>query len=165
MKKNEKKIAIVPGSFDPITYGHIDIAKRAAQCYDKVYFAVMINREKKYLFSIEERVEIAKAALSEFENIEVISSEGMLWELAQKLSANAIVKGYRNNIDLEYENKMAKYNKEHYPNAETVLLKADEKLSYISSTVVREYLSQGKDLSGYLPEAAISVINKLSKKF
>lgn len=160
-----KTIAIVPGSFDPITYGHIDIAKRASKAYDKVYFAVMINREKNYLFTIEERVEIAKAALSEIDNVEVISSEGMLWQLAQSLSADAIVKGYRNDVDLEYENMMAEYNKAHYPNADTILLKADEKLSDVSSTIVREYLLHEKDLSKFLPKSAIDVINKFPKKF
>ena len=162
---NNKKIAIVPGSFDPITNGHIDIAARAAREYDKVYFAVMINRDKSYLFSLEERVEIAQAALSEYENIEVISSEGMLWELAQSLSADAIVKGYRNDKDLEYEKAMAEFNEEHYPNAKTVLLKSDEELSEISSTAVRDCLKEGKDISKYLPNSAIQVINSLSKKF
>lgn len=165
MTNNNKKIAIVPGSFDPITNGHIDIAVRAAREYDKVYFAVMINRDKSYLFSLEERVKIAQAALSEYENIEVISSEGMLWELAQSLSADAIVKGYRNDKDLEYEKAMAEFNEEHYPNAKTVLLKSDEELSEISSTAVRDCLKEGKDISKYLPNSAIQVINSLSKKF
>ena len=165
MIRKKNKTAIVPGSFDPITYGHIDIATRAAKQYDTVYFAVMINRDKNYLFSLDERVEIAKAALSDCKNIEVISSEGMLWELAQRLSADAIVKGYRNVVDLEYENMMAKYNKEHYPNAETVLLKADERLSQISSTAVRDRLINKEDLSDYLPQSALKVIEKISKKF
>ena len=162
---NNKRIAIVPGSFDPITNGHIDIAVRAAKKYDKVYFAVMINRDKSYLFSLEERVKIAQAALSEFKNIEVISSEGMLWELAKKLSADAIVKGYRNDKDLEYEKAMAQFNEEHYPKAKTVLLKSNKSLSDISSTAVRNSLKEGRDISKYLPNSAINVISTLSKKF
>ena len=165
MTDNNKRIAIVPGSFDPITNGHIDIAVRAAREYDKVYFAVMINRDKNYLFTLEERVKIAQAALSEYENIEVISSEGMLWKLAQDLSADAIVKGYRNAKDLEYEKIMAQFNEEHYPKAKTILLKSDEKLSDISSTAVRDSLEKGNDISQYLPDSAINVINTLLKKF
>ena len=99
----DKRIAIVPGSFDPITNGHIDIVKRAAAEYDTVYLAVMINAEKKYLFNIEQRTEIARAAMRELENVKVISSEGMLWQLAQKLNADAIVKGYRNQKDLSHQ--------------------------------------------------------------
>ena len=100
--KDGKTVAIVPGSFDPITYGHIDIATRAAELYDKVYLAAMINDQKKYTFSIEERERIARAALCDIPNISVISSSGMLWKLAEELSADAIVKGYRNQTDYDY---------------------------------------------------------------
>ena len=160
---NDKKqtIAIVPGSFDPITFGHVDIAKRAAELYDKVYLAVMINRNKKYMFSLEERVTLAKAALTDTK-IEVISSEGMLWELARDLLADAIVKGYRNNVDLEYEQAMAKFNEEHYPNAKTVLLKADADLEELSSTVVREKLLRGEDLSKVIPNKVYEEIKKFN---
>ena len=96
MAEKIKGVAIVPGSFDPITNGHIDIVKRAAELYEKVYLAVMINAEKSYMFSIDERKDIAKAALRGFEGVEVISSEGYLWKLAEELSAVAIVKGVRN---------------------------------------------------------------------
>ena len=90
---SNKKIAIVPGSFDPITNGHVDIVKRAAEEYETVYLAVMINESKKYLFDIEQRTEIAKSAVCDIPNVRVISSEGMLWKLAQDLDADAIVKG------------------------------------------------------------------------
>ncbi len=158
-------IAIVPGSFDPITYGHIDIVKRAAKQYDVVYLAVMINTQKEYMFSISERKQIAMAALADIENVEVISSEGMLWELAKELSASAIVKGYRNDKDLEYEINMAEYNKQHYPNAETILLKSNPCLINVSSTAVREKIQKSEPLTGFLPEAAIAEINKILKKF
>ena len=135
---DEKTVAIVPGSFDPITYGHIDIAKRAAKDYDIVYLAVMINDQKRYLFTLQEREEIARLALSGIENITVISSDGMLWKLAEELGADAIVKGYRNNVDYEYEMKMAEFNSRHNPKARTVLLKADQSLTTLSSTLLRE---------------------------
>lgn len=158
----EKSIAIVPGSFDPITNGHINIVKRAAASYDKVYLAVMINPEKKYMFNISQREQIAKAATEDIPNVEVISSEGMLWELARSLGACAIVKGYRNETDLAYEKEMAKFNYEHYPMAETVLLLADSSVSDLSSTYVREKIKNKQSLEGLLPQKAISQINKIT---
>ena len=157
----EKRIAIVPGSFDPITFGHIDIVKRALESFDKVYLAVMINPSKNYMFTLEERKAIANVALKDLENVEVISSDGMLWELALSLNACAIVKGYRNDIDLEYERKMAEFNEAHNPKAKTVLLKANEELQELSSTKVREFIKNHKGLADYIPPAAIREIEKI----
>ena len=163
---NEKtKIAIVPGSFDPITNGHIDIVKRACESYDKVYVAVMINSSKKYMFTLEQRKKIAEAALKEHSKAEVISSDGMLWELAKELNAIAIVKGYRNERDLKYEQEMAEFNSAHYPEAQTVLLKADDALRGLSSTVIREMILTGKNIEKYLPIAAIDEIGKIVPSF
>ena len=162
--KDKKGIAVVPGSFDPITYGHIDIVKRAAEEYEKVYLAVMINSEKKYMFSLSERQQIAKTAVSELPNVEVIASDGMLWELARDLNACAIVKGYRNNVDLEYENKMAEYNYKKYPNAKTVLLRSDPKLENVSSTVVRNKLFVDGSIDDLLPKNVAVEINKILSK-
>ncbi|MBQ8848911.1 MAG: pantetheine-phosphate adenylyltransferase [Clostridia bacterium] len=161
MKEKEKSIAIVPGSFDPITNGHIDILRRASEEYDKVYLAVMINSNKNYMFNISQRTNIAKAAVADIPNVEVICSEGMLWELARDLSAVAIVKGYRNDIDLEYERSMAEYNSAHYPEAQTVLLQANERLTDVSSTAVRGKILNGEPLDGILPSGAINEINKI----
>ena len=163
MRNKKETIAIVPGSFDPITYGHIDIVKRALMLYDKVFLSVMINPNKEYMFTIDERVNIARAALSGIKNVEVISSEGMLWQLAKDMSASAIVKGYRNDIDLEYEKKMEAFNSEHYPYAKTVLLKADTAMENISSTVVRNRILQNQSLDGFLPESATKEIKKIIK--
>ncbi len=163
--KKEKTIAIVPGSFDPITYGHINIAKRAAKMYDKVYLAVMINTAKDYMFSIDERKNIAKTALEDTKNIEVISSTGMLWMLAEELGAVAIVKGYRNKIDYDYEMNMASYNEKHYPNAKTVLLQADEDLSWLSSTIVKEKIRNGDTIDDCLPPKAVKLLKDISHKF
>ena len=163
--KDGKTVAVVPGSFDPITYGHIDIVKRAATLYDQVYLAVMVNDKKKYLFSIVEREEIARLALENLENVTVISSEGMLWKLAEDLQADAIVKGYRNNVDYEYEKKMAEFNAQYNPNAKTVLLKSSKDLQLLSSTMVREKISNGESLENYLPpKAAEAVIRIISKQ-
>ncbi len=160
---NDKKIriAIVPGSFDPITNGHIDIVRRAADAYDKVYLAVMINDAKSYMFSLGEREAIARAAVGNIEKVEVISSDGYLWKLASSLGAIAIVKGVRNARDEEYELNMAKYNSEHYPEAETVLLQTKEELAHISSTLVREKISSSESISDLLPTSAIDKINEI----
>ena len=157
----DKKIAIVPGSFDPITFGHLNIIKRAAIDHDKVYLAVMINPNKSYMFTISQRERIAKVAVTGMDKVEVISSEGMLWELARDLGAVSIVKGYRNETDLAYENDMAEYNSTRYPQAKTLLYKADEALCDISSTLVREKIRDGEALEGVLPEKVIKEINKI----
>ena len=158
----KKEIAIVPGSFDPITNGHIFIVKQAAKMYKKVYVAVMINSSKNYMFDIQSRKSIAEAALKDIPNVTVISSEGWLWQLANELNADAIVKGYRNQKDLEYELEMAKFNEEHAPNTKTIILETDPSLENISSTLIREYLQKGSPLSGLLPESAINEIKKIS---
>lgn len=159
--KDGKTIAIVPGSFDPITYGHIDIVKRATELYDTVYLAVMINDQKKYLFNIEERELIAQLALENIENVMVISSSGMLWKLAEELCADAIVKGYRNQTDYDYEMKMAEFNAEHNPNARTVLLKASENLEFLSSTFVRQEIAENGTLDRFLPSKAAAKIKEI----
>ena len=163
--KHGKTIAIVPGSFDPITYGHIDIVKRAAETYDEVYLAVMINDQKKYLFSLEEREYIARLAVEDIKNVTVISSRGMLWKLAEDIHADAIVKGYRNDVDYQYELEMAKFNEEHYPNAKTVLLKSNDTLSWISSTLVREKIKNNISIDDCLPENAARAIQDILIKF
>ena len=157
----KKKIAIVPGSFDPITNGHLDIIRRATELYDEVIVAVMINQSKQYLFTMEQREVLAQIATASMARVRVISSDGMLWKLAQDMGACAIVKGYRNQTDYAYEMEMAKFNKEHNPKAETVLLKADDQMSDVSSTLVREALQTGNDLSCYLPRAVEAEIRKM----
>ena len=128
----KKEIAIVPGSFDPITNGHLFVINEAAKEYKTVYVAVMINAEKKYMFDIQERKAIAEAATKSIPNVKVIMSKDWLWKLATELKADAIVKGYRNNIDLEYEQNMAKFNEERAKNTKTILLKTDPTLKELS---------------------------------
>ena len=159
-----KRIAIVPGSFDPITNGHLYLIEKAAAEYDRVFVAVMINPEKKYMFTIEQRKSIAEACVDGMENVEVISSEGWLWELAKSLGACAIVKGYRNEIDLEYERKMAEFNEEKYPQAKTVLIKAEDDLSQLSSTVVRNLILSENSFDKLVPQKAIYEIQRIIKQ-
>lgn len=161
MEQKKKRIAIVPGSFDPITNGHMDIIRRAAAQFDEVYVAVMVNPLKKYMFSLEQRKQIAAAAVREVSGVSVIASEGMLWMLAKELGACAIVKGYRNEADWNYEMEMAAYNRAKYPDAETVLLQANEQVSFVSSTLVREKLLRGEETVALLPDGASKVIERI----
>lgn len=154
------KIAIVPGSFDPMTLGHLDIVQRAALLFEKVVVAVMINDSKKYMFSMEERLEIARLTCKDLENVRVIADGGLLAELAEKIGACAIVKGVRNEEDYIYEEKMARYNAEKNPNAQTVLLACDPMLANISSTEVRERLKKNGDISDIVSQNAIKYILK-----
>ena len=152
------KIAIVPGSFDPMTLGHINIIERASSLFDKVDVAVMINDKKKYMFSMEQRTEIARLSLSHLENVEVIYDDGMLADLTMRLGACAIVKGIRDDKDYLYEFEMAQYNYKRNPNAQTVFLPCDEGARDISSTVVRARLDKGEDISDIVSENAIEYI-------
>ena len=164
MSEKKYKVGVVPGSFDPITVGHLDVIKRAAELCETVYVAVMINDAKEYMFTLPEREEIARAACDELSCVRVISSSGMLYELCRALSAEVIIKGVRNEIDREYELKMAEYNRAHNPDAETLLLDSGEGLSGVSSTAVREIINNGGDLGGFLPEGAIIKINEIRSK-
>ncbi len=154
------KIAVVPGSFDPMTTGHINIIERAAALFDKVFVAVMINDKKKYMFSAEQRTEIAKLSLAHIDNVEVIFDDGMLWELALRLDACAIVKGIRDENDYHYEFEMAKFNARHNPRAQTVFLPCDEGAREISSTAVREKLNSGEEIEDIVsPDALKYILN------
>ena len=161
--------ALIPGSYDPITLGHVNVIERAAKIDDRVYVAVMNNdsakhssvlRSKTYMLSMEERFELVKLSLSHIENVEVVSSCGMLIDLFDELSADVIIKGIRSSADLEYEMIHAKWNKEHNPRLETLFLPADDSLASISSTLVREYVKKGKFglLEGIISPEAIDFL-------
>ena len=165
-------IALIPGSFDPITMGHIDIIERTAARFDKVFVAVMNNdsakhdstlSSKNYTFNMEERLYFVRVSLAHLENVEVLSSSGMLIDLFDEVGADVIVKGVRNGEDLEYEMKHAKWNKAHNERVETLFLPADDRLSSISSTMVRTLMAEGKFecLEGVVSSA---VIEKLKQK-
>ena len=157
---NGLRIAVIPGSFDPITKGHLSIVERALKAYDKVYLAVMINPVKQYLFTMEQRTAIAVEALRPYDRVEVISSDGMLWQLAKELGACAIVKGYRNQTDYDYEMKMAEFNLQHNPDAPTVLYRSEETLCEVSSTRARENLLAGNLCDICLPESVLPLIER-----
>ncbi len=149
-------VAIIPGSFDPMTVGHVDVIERASKIFDRVIVMVMVNREKKYMFSIEERTEFAKLSCSHLSNVEVMCSEGMLIDVVDELGANVIIKGVRSVKDFSYEQVQAYWNKEHNPKAETMYLPSNPKFKRVSSTMVRKLIDEGKRLDGVLMPAVIS---------
>ncbi len=156
-------LAIVPGSFDPMTLGHLDIVQEAVARYDEVVVAVMINPEKNYLFSLEERVQIAKKTVASLPRVRVISETGMLIDLFERLGADAVCKGWRNQKDYEYEMKMAEWNRAHNPKFRTELIPAQREHFDISSTMVREMMQQDADLNYYLHRDAIAYIREIKK--
>ncbi len=145
-------LAICPGSFDPITLGHLDIIRRAAQIFDKVVVCIMFNSTKtKPMFTVEERVEMVKKVVGDIPNVEVDTSDGLLAEYAKQFEDAVLVKGMRATSDFEYEFQMNLINKKINPALETMFLAASEKYTFLSSSVVREMASYGADLMGFVP--------------
>ena len=145
-------IAVCPGSFDPVTVGHIDIISRAAQMFSKVVVVVMHNSAKNPCFSVEEKVEMLKKATSELENVEVDAYDGLLADYTKKIGAGAIVKGLRAMSDFEYEFQMALANKKLNPDVETVFLTTAAENMYLSSSMVKQIASMGGDIKDFVPE-------------
>ena len=148
-------LAIVPGSFDPITVGHVDVIERASKIFDTVVVMVMVNKEKQYMFTIDQRTQLAKLSCDHLDNVKVLSSEGMLIDAVNELGANVIIKGVRTINDFKYEQVQAYWNKEHNPKAETMYLPSDPKLKRVSSTLVRKLIEENKSLEGILMPTAI----------
>ncbi|MBE6702599.1 MAG: pantetheine-phosphate adenylyltransferase [Ruminococcaceae bacterium] len=137
-------LALIPGSFDPMTVGHLDIVKRALALYDEVVVAVMVNDQKTYAHSLRERTEMAELTVKDLERVRVVSSEGLLVDLFDQLGADVIVKGIRNERDRAYEEKMAEWNLSRNPRAVTIFLQAADDYEQINSTHVRELIKAGK---------------------
>ena len=162
-------VALLPGSYDPITKGHMDVICRAATLFDRVVVAVMTNdmrayvadaKVKQYMFTMEERTEMARRACEKIANVQVISSQAKLIDLVDELEADVIVKGVRNEADYAYEQKHALYNRAHNPRAETLYLPADPAFDHISSTLVRERIAAGKGLEELVPPAVAAYIRE-----
>ena len=159
------KLAIVPGSFDPMTLGHLELVKKALKRYDEVVVAVMINPSKRYLFDMDTRVEIAKRTVSDYPNVRVIAERGMLINLYDRLGASAVCKGWRNESDYFYELRMADWNREHNSRFRTEMIYAYGDMAEISSTKVRESLANGISPEDMIhPLAMPLVIGKLVEK-
>jgi pantetheine-phosphate adenylyltransferase len=158
-----KITAIYPGTFDPITHGHIDIISRAARLFDKVFLAVADSTSKQTLFSTEERIDLAKTVLSSLENVEVCHFDKLVTDIARDLDAKVIVRGIRAAADFDYEFQMAGMNRSLYKDAESVFLRPAEHLSFISSSLVREISSMGGDVSEFVHEDVLTALKQKHK--
>jgi len=156
------KIAIYPGTFDPITNGHIDVLERALEIFDTVIVAIAVNSSKTPLFTKEERLDILKNVLKDYPKVIVDSFDTLLMDYAKQKNATAIIRGLRAVSDFEYEFQMALMNRNIYPSASTVFLMPHEKYSFLNSTLIREISRLGGDISQFVPEY---VKLKLEEKF
>ena len=156
--------ALCPGSFDPVTYGHLDIITRASGMVEKLIVVVASNSAKKYSFSPEERVEMIRKCTSNLQNVEIVHFEGLLADYAAKVGATAIIKGLRAMSDFEYEFQMSLTNKELNPNVETLFLTTSAQNMYLSSSMVKQIASMGGDISRFVPEVIWQdIINRIKK--
>lgn len=158
-----KHIALYPGSFDPITFGHLDILERATNLFDKVLVTVAVNHRKSAIFTGDERVELIKECLKGKDwakNIEVDQFTGLLVNHAKKVKANTLIRGVRQISDFEYEFRMALTNKRLAPEVDTVFLMPDEHFTFISASLVKEVAHWGGDLSSFVPENVAEALNK-----
>lgn len=145
-------IAIYPGSFDPITLGHMDIIRRASQCFDKIYVCVMVNCDKKQpMFTRERRLELIRESIADLPNVEAEEWDGLLADYVRKKGAHILVKGVRNMGDFDIELQMARINQGIYPEIETVFLPASAAYEHFSSTMAREMIRYGQPLEKYVP--------------
>jgi len=143
--------AIYPGSFDPITNGHLDLIERGSRLVDKLIVAILKNEEKRVLFSIDERTEMLREAVGRFPNVEIASFNGLLVDFAAQSGAQVILRGIRAISDYEYELQMALMNRRLRPRIETVFLMSGEAYSFISSRLVKEVIGLGGNISGLVP--------------
>lgn len=154
-------VVLFPGSFDPITNGHVETAKKAAQIFDKVYVVAMTNTSKHYLFTAKERADFIRDALKDIPNIEVLDKPDMLTvNLAHELHARAIVRGVRNSADFRYEQEIAGINKRLAPDINTVLLFSSPENSFVASSMIKELARFDEDVHQFLPEKAAKALRK-----
>lgn len=155
--------ALIPGSFDPITIGHLDLIKRASKLVDCLYVAVMVNNEKKYSFSSLERVSQIEKTLKGLNNVKIVQSEGLTVDLCKQLECNLLIKGVRTNADYEYELKLANVNFLLDNSIETVLLFAKPEFSGVSSSLVKEIVKLNGDASKFIPHEIYDEVIKRIK--
>lgn len=155
------RIGVYPGSFDPVTKGHLDIIERASKIFEKVIVVVSVNTSKSPLFTLQERMDLLTESCKHIENIQIDSFDGLLINYMKKTSSTVIIKGLRAVSDFEYEFQMALMNRTLEPNIETLFMMTTDKYSYLSSSIVKEVVKFGGKVTGLVPEA---VENQLIKK-
>ena len=153
--RNADKIAIYPGSFDPLHNGHVDIIQRGSRLFDRIVVAILLNIEKAPLFTVQERVAIAREVFRDNPNVEVDTFDGLLVDYARRKGANAIVRGLRAISDFEYEMQMALMNRNLNPGVETVFMMPAETYTYVSSRIVKEVVALGGSVTNLVP----SIVN------
>jgi len=157
---SRKRIAVYPGSFDPITFGHLDVIKRATRLFEEVVVGVASRQEKHPLFSWPERVRLAKKVVEGMPGVKVQAFDSLLVDLAKQAGACAVIRGMRAVMDFDYEFQMALTNRKLAPEVETVFFLPSEKYFYLSSSLVRELASKGGDLKCFVPDAVIKAFRR-----
>ena len=153
-------VAIYPGSFDPVTLGHLNIIKRASACFDKLIVCVMVNSNKHGMFTPDERVDLLRRSTKRFPNVEVDFSNELLAAYARRRGARVVIKGLRAVSDYEQEVQMALINRKLNPRLETMFLASSEKYTYLSSTIVKEMARYGADLAEFIPREIVDDVNR-----
>jgi pantetheine-phosphate adenylyltransferase len=151
---------IYPGTFDPITNGHVDLTERASRLFDRVVVAIAYSEKKTPLFNLQERIELCQASLSHLDNVEVTGFSNLLTDFAKSQGARCVLRGLRAVADFEYEFQLANMNRAMYPEFESIFLTPSEHLSYISSSLVREIASLEGDVSPFVPEPVYAAIRQ-----
>jgi pantetheine-phosphate adenylyltransferase len=155
-----KNTVVYPGTFDPITFGHVDLVDRASRIFDKVIVAIANNNYKQPLLSLAERVALTEQVLSSYANVQVLGFNSLLLDFAKQHNANVILRGLRAVADFDYEFQLASMNRFLNPAVESMFLMPAEKYMYVSSSMVREIASLGGDVSGFVPPAVVDVLKK-----
>lgn len=156
------KLAVYPGTFDPITNGHIDVIERAAKLFDSIIVVIAVNSKKVNLFTVEERIEMARASLAHLHNVTVENTDGLLIEYAKNAGATAIVRGVRTLTDFDYEMMIAMMNRKMESEITTVFLMPHEKYTFLNSSIIREISRFGQNVEEFVPKI---VAEKLREKF
>ena len=156
--------AVYPGSFDPVTYGHLDIIRRTVKIADELIVGILLNKAKMPLFSVEERVKMLEEATSEFSNVKIVPFEGLLIDFAKQMDAKFVVRGLRAITDFEFEMQMAQTTNKLEPEIETMFLTTSIEYSYLSSSTVREIAAFGGDVSQFVPEVVLRQLEEKMQK-